>query len=107
MKPKKCRRLSRYLIVAFWGAVVAFIPIRISQAKSYMQQQMTRLAAEGYSGYDIYRCDYLTLSDYVGFPCITVQARRKEDIAKVYGDGYHYIEIDYPWLPFTTPEHRI
>lgn len=86
---------------------LVWIPIRVSKAKSYMEQQMTRLEAEGYPGYETSQCDYLSLSDYSKFPCITVQARRKEGAANEYEDGYHYIEIDFPWLPFTTPEHRI
>jgi hypothetical protein len=107
MKAVRSRFRKRWLFLPALLVALVWIPIRVSNAKSYMEKQMTRLAAEGYPGYEISRCDYLSLSDYAHFPCITVQARRKEAAAHDYGDGFHYIEVDFPWLPFTTPEHRI
>ncbi|HXJ58689.1 MAG TPA: hypothetical protein VNU68_18690 [Verrucomicrobiae bacterium] len=83
------------------------ISVRVRLAKSYMQQQIERLAREGYPGYKIYECNYLGFSDFGGFMCITVTARRKEDPRPGYSDGYHYIEIDFPWISSKRPEHRI
>ena len=79
----------------------------MSNANSYMQQQITRLESRGLLGYEIFQTEFFALSDYHNFPCITVKARRKDATAVIYGDGYHYIEIDYPWFPFISPEHRI
>ncbi len=76
-------------------------------ARSYMQQQIQRLRMEGKGEYSIYECEYLILSGYVGIG-ITVRAREKTNSPNFYGDGFHYIEIDYPWIPlFYKPTHRI
>jgi hypothetical protein len=80
---------------------------RVFLARSYMRQQIERLAREGYPGYEIYECNYVSFSDSAGFPCITVRARRAGDPTGGYGEGYHYIAVDFPWIPFVSPEHRI
>ena len=79
---------------------------RVSQARSYMHLQIERLAGEGSPGYEIYAVNYLGFSDYRSIPCITVKAKRKNP-KDSYGDGYHYIEVDFPWIPFMPVMHRI
>lgn len=107
MKPTKYRLAIRGIIIGFWVAIAGFVPFRIHEAKSYMQFQIDRLALNGTSGYEIYETDYFSYADYFGFACLTVKARRKDSRPTEYGDGYHYIEIDFPWVPFNTPVHRI
>jgi len=72
---------------------------RVSMAKSHMDQQVERLARIGYPGYTICECDYLRYSDDGRYLCIRVKAQR-------IGDP-HIIQIDFPWNPFETPQHRI
>jgi hypothetical protein len=98
---------KHWIIGALILPLLVLVSARVLLAKSYMQQQIERLARKGYPGYEIFECDYLRFSDYAGFMCITVKARRKEDPKAGYGDGYHYIEVDFPWIPFMSPEHRI
>jgi hypothetical protein len=98
---------KHWIVVALSISLLLPVCARVSLAKSYMQLQIEGLARKGYPGYEIYECNYFGLSDYAGFICITVKARRKEDPKGSYGDGYHYIEVDFPWIPFTSPEHRI
>jgi hypothetical protein len=98
---------KHWIIAALILSLLLLICVRVFQAKSYMQQQIDRLAREGLPGYEIYECNYLGFSDDAGFMCITVTARRKVDPKGSYSDGYHYIEVDVPWIPFRLPEHRI
>jgi hypothetical protein len=97
---------KHWIIAALVIAVLVLVSVRVFQARSYMQQQIERLAREGYPGYEIYECNYLSFADYAGFMCITVKARRMEQ-SKGYRDGYHYIAVDFPWIPTSGPEHRI
>ena len=87
-----------------------FVSARVHLAKSYMQQQIERLDRDGFHGYEIVECNYLGFSDFEGFMCITLTARRKagpSDSSYGRGDGYHYIEVDFPWFSSRRPEHRI
>ena len=97
---------KHWIIAVVILVLLVLVWARVSQARSYMQQQITRLAGEGYPGYEIYECSYLSFADFAGFPCITVRARRA-DSQHGQRDGYHYIAVDFPWIPFMTPEHRI
>ena len=97
---------KRWIIAVLIVALLLLVFVRVFQARSYMQQQIERLTRKGYPGYEIYECNYLSFSDYAGFMCITVKARRVEQ-SKGYGDGCHYIAVDFPWIPGSAPEHRI
>ena len=97
---------KHWIIAVLILALLLLVCARVFQARSYMQQQIERLAGKGYPGYEIYECSYLSFADFAGFPCITVEARRV-DSEGGHRDGYHYIAVDFPWIPFMTPEHRI
>jgi hypothetical protein len=101
------KRKRRIVAVVLIAPLLLLIFSRPFQARSYMQRQIERLAREGYTGYVVYKVNYLTFSDYAHFPCITIRARRVEKPKGGVGDGYHYIEVDFPWIPLRTPEHRI
>jgi hypothetical protein len=90
---------KHWIIGALILSLLLLVCARVSMAKSYMQQQIGRLARTGYPGYKISECDPLRYSDDGRFMCITVKAERV-------GDS-HAIEIDFPWNPFTSPVHRI
>ena len=63
------------LLILSWLKLAS---VRVRLAKSYMQQQIERLARDGYPGYEIYECNYLGFSDFEGgFMCITVTAPRR------------------------------
>jgi hypothetical protein len=98
---------KHWIIAVLILALLLLVSARAFLARSYMQQQIERLARNGYPGYEIYACNYLSFSDYARFPCITLKASRAEDPKVGYGDGYHYIAVDFPWIPFMSPEHRI
>lgn len=76
-------------------------------ARAYMREQIERLARQGSPGYEIFDCNYLSFSDCSGFPCITLKARRTENPKDAYGEEYDSIAVDFPWIPFMAPEHRI
>jgi hypothetical protein len=105
--PNPKMKRKHWIIAGLTVALLLLVCARVFQARSYMQQQIERLARKGYPGYEIYACNYLGFSDYRSIPCITVKAKRKEDSKGSYGDGYHYIEVDFPWIPFTPTMHRI
>jgi hypothetical protein len=96
MKTVGSNSRKRWLFLAAIFAVLVWVPIRVSDAKTYMHQQMTRLEGEGFPGYEIFRCDWLSVSDYADYPCITVQARRKEDDSNAGGDGYRLHRDRFP-----------
>jgi hypothetical protein len=87
---------------------VALTTVRIYQAKTYMNDQIARLSNSGPADYVICDVNYLTMTKRSGSGLsITVTARKKE-VNGTSDDGYHYIEIEYPWIPFLfRPSHRI
>ena len=88
-----------WIIALLVPTLVLLATIRIKQAKAYMQHRIERLTQRGIMGYEIHECHYLSFADYSGFPCITVLARRpNEDYS---------ISVDFPWIPFMTPETKI
>jgi hypothetical protein len=90
---------KHWIIAALILALLLLVCARMFQARSYMQQQIERLAKEGYSGYKISGCDPLRYSDDGRYMCITIKAQRMGDT--------HIIEIDFPWNPLNSPMHRI
>lgn len=80
---------------------------RVRMARDYMDTQIERLEREGKGAYMINGSYYLVFSSFTG-PAITIRARETEPATISGADGYHYIEIDYPWIPFLfRPSHRI
>jgi hypothetical protein len=83
------------------------LAIRVTMACAYMRGQVERLAREGLPGYRICAINPLAYSAGRGL-AITVTAKRPEPDNPWLRDGYHYIEIDYPWIPILyEPTHRI
>jgi len=96
---KPIMKRKHWIIAAVVLVLLVLVCARVSQARSYMQQQIDRLARTGYPGYKISGCDPLRYSDDGRFMSITVRAERMGDA--------HIIEIDFPWNPFASPMHRI
>lgn len=87
--------------------MMAYALARVRMARNYMSTQIERLEREGKGSYVIHGSNFLVFSGYAG-PAITIRAREKESDKVSGGAGYHYIEIDYPWIPFLfAPSHRI
>jgi hypothetical protein len=100
-------KMTMIALLFFASGICAWYLIVLNNSRHYMDMQIGRLKDKGYDGYMIYEYDYIVFDRHAGV-CITVKARRQETHSSINDDGYHYIEIDYPIIPYLyNPMHRI
>jgi hypothetical protein len=100
-------RRKHWIIAVPILALLLLVCVRVFLARSYMQQEIERVARKGHPGYEISGCYYLRVSDYGGFRCLTIIATRKADPNGSYRVGDPLLAVDFPWLPFRPPKRWI
>ena len=107
MTRRAAARRTRWILLIFTTAILTYAVIRVKVARQYMETQIERLERDGKGIYMVQGYEFFKYSSYTG-PAITVRARAPESHRFPDGDEFHYIEIDYPWIPFLfRPTHRI
>ena len=104
---REAGRRTLQILAVIVTITMSYLFIRAKMARNYMGIQIERLEREGKGAYVIDSSNFLVFSSYSG-PAITIRAIEKESYRFPGRDGYHHIEIDYPWIPYLfEPSHRI